>query len=80
MLVVHDVVSSKLVHDALGDIDQRATIYRLRRALRKGKHDIVIHSQPTIGWWMDEDTRRKIAVKLRIVLIESELETASEVA
>jgi len=80
LLVVHDVVSNKLVHDALGDIDHRASLYRLRQALKKGGHDIVIHTQPTIGWWLDEDVRRRIAIKLRIILIDSELQSAAEVA
>jgi hypothetical protein len=60
MLVASKLVSTEMVAQADVATHPRIALYRLRNALEP--HHISIRSQRDLGYWLDEDTKHRIAL------------------
>lgn len=52
--------TSTVISQRLGISDVKVAVYRLRRQLAKGGHDIEVKSHRNVGYWLDDASRELI--------------------
>lgn len=61
LLIINECVDQEELNQRLGYVDYRGLAFRLRRALKDHVPTAVITNQRSVGYWLDEVSRCKLA-------------------
>ena len=68
LLILSEHTTPASAFGRLGCVEARGLVYKLRKSLKTKAPEIEIHSQHGVGYWINQDTRRTLAIKLGVEL------------
>ncbi len=69
LLIVSESITAEHAFQSLGQVEAKSLAHRLRAAMKsQGDKAIEIHSRRSVGYWLDDETRRSLAAKFGVTL------------
>jgi hypothetical protein len=68
LLILAEHTTPASAFGKLGCVEARGLVYKLRKQLKSKAPEIEIYSQHGVGYWLNHDTRRNLAIQFGVEL------------